>query len=92
MHPKFKEGLLIGLVVYGIIYVIFYLFYYFIPQEDLDTAIHIIIITILLCISSLWALINVFNLTFEKTRILNLGMLSVNIVNIIFCIIWFFCI
>jgi len=73
MHPQFKKGFLITLLVQTSIFLI----YSWYTNADL-LALQSLILIVLFFTSLILALINVFNLRFDKTRKLHLDMLYIN--------------
>ncbi len=85
MHRNFKKGLLVGLLVHSIIILISL----WVTSTNVLMPKYLTIMTILF-ISLIWGLVNTFNLAFEKTRKLHLGMIVVNSIWFIFYLISIF--
>ncbi len=88
MHPQFKKGIYGGLLVYSIILVITYILYLKFPRQGHAPAIYFLVLIGLFYISIAWAILNLLLIIIKKTRMLGLGMISINSIYILFCLIW----
>lgn len=90
MHPQFKKGIYGSLLVYSIILVITFIVYISIPRQGHAPTIYFLILIGLFYISIAWAILNLLLIISKKTRMLGLGMLSINSIYILFCLVWVF--
>ena len=88
MHPQLKKGIYISLVVYSIILLVTLIAYLKFPHQGHAPAIYFLILIGLFYISVTWAFTSLILIVFKKTRMLGLGMISVNAIYIIFCLTW----